>query len=230
MPNELHTAAGILPFRIRTTGSDGTELSDSFFSSLNCTFPRHTFNMALKGEYDFIDGIVFFNSCDHIRRVYDHWIRQISTPFVKLMSLPKKAESPQVEWFRAELANTRKEMEAHFNIEITDDKLWDAIKLYNENRCLLRQLYELRKNEHPPITGAEMLTVTVAGTAMPPDRYNQLLKEFLEDISGQTVNSDFRARLMIVGGELDDPEYIKVIEDQGGLVVADSLCFSSRLF
>ena len=34
---------------------------------------------------------------------------------------------------------------------------------------------------------------------------------------------------MIVGGELDDPEYIEIIEEQGGLVVTDSTCFGSRL-
>ena len=33
---------------------------------------------------------------------------------------------------------------------------------------------------------------------------------------------------MIIGSEVDDPEYIQVIEDQGGLVVADSICFGSR--
>ncbi|MBM3132872.1 MAG: 2-hydroxyacyl-CoA dehydratase, partial [Chloroflexi bacterium] len=54
MPVEMITAAGMLPFRIRATGSQGTELSDAFFSAINCTFPRHAFNMALKGEFDFL--------------------------------------------------------------------------------------------------------------------------------------------------------------------------------
>jgi benzoyl-CoA reductase/2-hydroxyglutaryl-CoA dehydratase subunit BcrC/BadD/HgdB len=33
---------------------------------------------------------------------------------------------------------------------------------------------------------------------------------------------------MIVGSELDDPEYVEVIEEQGGLVVTDSICFGTR--
>ena len=229
MPGELATAAGIFPFRIRATGSTSTELSDSFFSSINCTFPRHAFNMALKGEYDFIDGIIFFNSCDHIRRVYDHWIRQLKTPFVKILSLPKKAEQPQVEWFRKELASLKDGMQEHFNVDITDEGLNKAIKLHNETRRLLRRLYELRKGEAPPVTGAQMLAVTVASTAMPVEQYNQLLKEFMDDISKTEGNGDYRARLMILGGELDNPEYIEAIEDQGALVLTDSLCFGSRI-
>jgi benzoyl-CoA reductase subunit C len=228
MPVELITAAGFLPFRVRATGSTGTEMSDSCFSSINCSFPRHALNTALKGEYDFLDGLVVFNSCDHIRRLYDHWIRQIKTPFVKILSLPKKDETAQVEWFRSELALLRDSMQEHFKVEITDDKLRKAIALHNKSRRSQRALYDLRKKDKPPITGAEMLAVTVAGTAMPPELFNLLLSELLHDISKRSGHSDYRARLMLIGGELDNPEYIKVIEGQGGLVVTDALCFGSR--
>jgi len=229
MPVEMITAAGMLPFRLRATGSAGTELSDAFFSNLNCSFPRHAFNAALRGDFDFLDALVMFNSCDHIRRVYDHWIRQLDTPFVRILSLPKKTEAPQVEWFKDELADLRKDMQDRLGVEITDAKLQDAIRLHNQTRRLLREMYELRKGTSPPLTGAEALTVTIAGTAMPPERYNELLRELLDDLAGAPGNSSYRARLMVVGGELDDPGYLKVIEDQGGLVVTDALCFGSRL-
>jgi benzoyl-CoA reductase/2-hydroxyglutaryl-CoA dehydratase subunit BcrC/BadD/HgdB len=74
-----------------------------------------------------------------------------------------------------------------------------------------------------------MLAVTVAGTTMPPSRYNQLLGELLKDVGKASGHSGYRARLMIVGGELDNPEYVRVIEGQGGLVVTDALCFGSRM-
>lgn len=228
MPVEMITAAGLLPFRLRATGSTGTELSDSCLTHINCSFPRHAFNMALKGEYDFLDGLVIFNSCDHIRRTYDHWIRRIETPFVKILSLPRKDEPPQVEWFRDEIAILREQMQEHFRVEITDDRLREAIALHNTSRRRQRELYMLRRKDAPPITGAEMLAVTVAGTAMPPVLYTKLVGELVQDVAGSEGHSGHRARLLIMGGELDSPEYVKVIEDQGGLVVADSLCFGSR--
>ena len=229
-PDELVTAAGLLPFRIRATGSEGTDLSDSYFSNVNCSFSRHVFNMALSGKYHFLDGLAMFNSCDNIRRVYDHWTRQINTPFVHIMSLPRKAEPAQVDWFRDELANLRDLVQQHFGVEITDEKLWEAIKLHNQARGLLRRLYDLRKAEKPPITGAEALAVTVASTTMPKQDFVDLLRELLDDMAGADGVGNYRARLMIVGSILDDPAYIKVIEDVGGLVVSDSLCFGSRLF
>jgi benzoyl-CoA reductase/2-hydroxyglutaryl-CoA dehydratase subunit BcrC/BadD/HgdB len=229
LPEEIITAAGMLPVRLRAPGSQGTELADSFFGPLNCTFPRHAFNTALEGGYDFIDGLVMFNSCDHVRRMYDHWVRQMKTPFAEILSLPRKAGRAQVEWFRGELAELRRKIESHYGVEIGDQALRDAIVLQNETRRLLRELYELRKADAPPITGAEALAVTVASTTMPQAIYNECLRELLADLAGAPGITNFRARLMILGSELDDPEYIEIIEEQGGLVVTDSLCFGSKI-
>lgn len=230
VPQEMITAAGMLPYRMRATGSTGTELSDTYFSLINCSYPRHCLNIALRGEYDFVDGVIFLNTCDHVRRIYDNWKRQVTnTPFLHFISLPKKAGEPQVEWYREELVMLKGHLEEHFGVKITDESLQEAIKLHNETRRLQRKLYDLRKRKNPPINGADALAVTVASTAMPREQYNKLLQELLDEISDAEGISDYRLRLMLVGGILDDPDYIKIIEDQGGLVVTDSLCFGSRI-
>ncbi|MGB3128776.1 MAG: 2-hydroxyacyl-CoA dehydratase family protein, partial [Dehalococcoidia bacterium] len=229
VPEEIITAAGLTPFRMRATGSTGTEESDAFYSSINCSFPRHCFNQVLTGDFKFLDGIVCVNSCDHVRRIYDNWKRFVPTDFIEMMSLPRKTGPDQVGWYTEELAMLKDKIGKHFGVEITDDRLWKAIKLHNETRRLQKKLYELRKQEKPPITGAETLAVMVAGTAMPKEQYNEMLRELLDELSGSEGPGGHRARLLIVGGILDDPAYVKVIEDQGGLVVTDSTCFGSRL-
>jgi benzoyl-CoA reductase subunit C len=135
-----------------------------------------------------------------------------------------------VEWFRDEIASLKQLLEKHFNLEITDERLRYAIALHNETRRLQRKLYDLRKLDNPPITGAEALAVTVAGTAMPKERYNHLLSELLDELTDSVGKTDYRARLLILGSILDNPAYVNVIEGQGGLVVTDSLCFGSRIF
>jgi benzoyl-CoA reductase subunit C len=229
IPEEMITAAGFVPFRMRGTGSTGTDMADTCVSSINCSFSRHSLDLGLRGEYSFLDGVVWVNSCDHVRRIYDHWKRKIDTPYLRLLSLPKKVEEPQVEWFRGEILSFRDSLKDHFGVFISDDRLWKAIKLHNETRRLQRQLYELRKKKAPPITGAETLAVMVAGTAMPRAEYNELLKELVDELGHSEGHADYRARLMLIGGILDDPAYIEVIEGQGGLVVTDSLCFGARL-
>jgi benzoyl-CoA reductase subunit C len=230
IPEEMFTAAGLLPFRLRGTGSTSTEKADVFFSSINCSFPRHCLNQVLGGECAFLDGLVLGNSCDNVRRIYDHWVRLKITPFVHFMSLPRRPEEAQVAWYYNELLMLKTSMEKHFGAEITADRLREAIWVHNESRRLQRELYEMRKAKAPRLTGAQTLAVTVAGTAMPRPRFNDCLKALLEELRDAPGNSGHRARLMLVGGILDDPAYLEVIEERGGLIVADSTCFGSRLF
>ncbi len=229
VPDEILTAAGLLPFRMRATGSTSTEESDAFYSSINCSFPRHCFNSALIGDFGFLDGVICVNSCDHVRRIYDNWKRFVPIDFIDVLSFPRKTEPDQVDWYREEIGLLRNRLRKHFGVELTDDDLRKAIGLHNETRRLQKRLYELRKREKPPITGAEALAVMVAGTAMPRATYNEMLEELLDELGDKEGPGTHRARLMIVGGILDDPAYLRVIEEQGGLVVTDSLCFGTRL-
>jgi bzd-type benzoyl-CoA reductase N subunit len=229
-PEEVITAAGMLPMRVRATGSTGTDMADTYLSSINCSFCRHALNAGLRGDYDFLEGVVWLNNCDHVRRIYDNWRRKVDTPLAHMMSLPKTSTDLQVGWFHDELVNFKKALEERLGIEITDEKLWQAIKVHNETRRLLRQLYNMRKSDAPPITGAETLAVVVASTAMPRAEYNEMLKELLGELKGVDGITDYQVRLMLVSSILDDPNYIKVIEDMGGLVVTDSMCFGTRIF
>jgi benzoyl-CoA reductase subunit C len=230
VPEEIIAAAGILPFRMRATGSTETSLADTYLSAYNCTFTRHCLDLAFNEAYDFLDGVVVINSCDHVRRLYDIWRRKMKTPFVHLLAAPHMAGDEQIGWFRDELTIFKEGLEKHFGVTITAEKLQESIRIQNETRQLQKDLYELRQRPSPPITGADTLGAVVAGTAMPKQPYNELLRRLLSELDDGEGESNYRARLMLVGGLLDDPAYVNVIEDLGGLVVTDSLCFGTRIF
>lgn len=229
LPEEMFMAAGLLPLRMRATGSTSPDSGDSYFTNINCSFVRHCFSLALEGDFDFLDGVVVINSCDQIRRIYDNWLRQIDTPFIEIVALPRKGGPDQVKWFTEEFRRLADRLEEHFGVEITSDALREAIAVTNETRRLQRELYELRKRGRPPVTGAETLAVMVAGTALPKVLYNDLLRELLEEVRDRQVEGRYRARLMVTGGILDDPSWIAAVEEIGGLVVADTTCFGGRL-
>jgi bzd-type benzoyl-CoA reductase N subunit len=230
IPEEVIIAAGLLPFRMRGTGSTGTEQSDAYFSQVSCSFPRHCFNQALVGEFDFLDGLVVGCSCDHLRHIYDNWRHSsIKTPFVHMLNRPHMSGEAMVDFYRSELVSLMEGIEENFKVKFSDEHLWKAIKLCNETRRLQQKLYELRKDKYPPITGAETVMVMVAGTAMPKEDYNKGLKELLDELSQVQRPKKYAARLMIVGADLDDPFLCNLIEDQGGIVVTDQTCFGTRI-
>ncbi len=230
VPEELFTAAGMMGFRMRGTGSTSTECADACFTPINCSFPRHCFNQALEGEFEFLDALIVINSCDHIRRIYDNWIDQLDEPeFVYIISLPRKTGERQVQFYRDDIVILKEKLEGHFDIEISDDDVRGAIELHNEVRRLQRELFEMRKIDRPPITGAEALRVMVAGTALPKADYKVLLEEVIEAVRGREGPGDHKARVLVTGSELDDPEFMEIIESQGALVVTDATCYGTRI-
>ncbi len=233
VPEEILYAADILPVRVRAPGCKETATADVYFSQHNCSFMRSCLEFALEGKLDFLDGLVFTNSCDHARRVYDT-LKEISSerfPFLEFISVPHKISDHSISFYEEQLDGFRKKVETFSGVKIGDENLAQAIETYNKTRCLLKQIYELRQGPNPPLTGAETLSTILAGLSMPKDQYNELLEQLIKQAGESKGISNYKARLMIAGsGGCDDPEYFQVIEDLGGLIVTDSLCIGSRYF
>jgi len=233
VPEEILYAADILPFRLRAPGCTETTSADVYMSNINCSFVRSCLQYVLEGEYDFLDGLAFTNTCDQIRRQYDilKMVEPEAFSFMHFISIPHKAGDEAIDFFKGDLIEFKNSVESTFGVEITEDKLRNAIEVYNESRNLLRKLYELRQGEKPLLTGAEALNVVLAGTSIPREQYNQLLKKLLEELNQREGISDYSARLLIAGGGgCDNPAYYELMEELGGLVVADTVCFGSRYF
>jgi len=230
MPEEMISAAGSIPFRLRGKRNIDLESVDRYMGPFGCTYVSHFLETALGDGLDFLDGMVFVNTCDHMRRIFDNIKRFKTSQYAYILDVPKKREEPEIELFRGELEGLKRELEAQYCVKITDDRLWEAVKLHNETRSLQKELYNLRKLEYPPITGAQTLAVMVAGTSMPKEIYNRNLRELIHELGREKDCSTYKARLMVVGSALDDPEYFNVIEDTGGLIVTDSICHGTRVF
>ena len=228
-PEEIVHAAGILPFRIRGTGCTETTLADAFLARANCSFARACLEHLLQGKYDFLDSAIFVYSCDHMCTAHNSWKAQDKLPLIEnIISVPHTITEYGGEWYREEIGNIKDRIEQHFDATITDDALGEAIAVCNETQRLQRRLYELRQGSAPPITGSQSLSVLVADSSMPKDAYNRLLRELIEELEGVEGVSGYPHRLMVSGSVIDNPAMLKLIEDSGGLVVSDTLCFGAR--
>lgn len=230
VPEEVIYAAGMLPFRIRGTGCTIMSRSDALMSSYSCSFARSCLEYAIDGAYGFLDGLIGINSCSQISRLYDNWRYEADLPFMHLLNLPYKNSDAAVQWYLDEMKALIHSLEKTLGITVTDQNLQNAMKVYNQSRRLLGRLYDLRKSDNPPVTGAETHHILLAAMSMPREQFNGMLSGYLEELEHKKTESEFRARLMLIGSSVDDPAFIRMIEDKGGLVVTDALCFGSRYF
>jgi benzoyl-CoA reductase/2-hydroxyglutaryl-CoA dehydratase subunit BcrC/BadD/HgdB len=147
-----------------------------------------------------------------------------------ILPTPHVLSDDGLQWYREEVIKLKRLVEERFEREITDEKLREAVQIYNESRKLLRKLYDLRAQDNPPFTGAETLSLLSAATAMPRNEFNQLLSAAINEAEGKKRNRDKRVRLLVAGSVMDDPDFIRNIEEMGAVVVADALCFGARNF
>ncbi len=91
VPEEVIHAAGALSVRI-TGYPQEMELEDgnAYLYINNCSFSRSCFQMGLRGEYDYLDGIIAGSTCDGARRLFDLWHYYIKTPFWHILTVPRK--------------------------------------------------------------------------------------------------------------------------------------------
>jgi len=229
VPEEIIHAAGALPVRITGYGRE-TELEDgsAYLYVNNCSFSRSCLQMGLRGEYDFLDGVIGGSTCDGSRRLFDLWRHYVGTSFHHVLTIPRKFTPEAQALYHQQVSELKQRLEQFLGTRITDDQLRHSVDVYNETRALLKSLYELRKLDNPPITGAETLEVLTASFRMPKEIFNGYLSELLQELADFKPARNGRARLMVTGSVLTNPEFIRNIESQGALVVADELCTSTR--
>ncbi len=229
-PEELMYAADILP--VRCLGShEPQDVSEPYIISMYCPFCRDVLAQGLQGRYDYLDGIMIAQSCLHIRQAFGSWRLHVPVDYSYYLFFPHGIQSPRTyPYLTAELAEFKKSLEEWTGKTITDADLDRGINLMNENRKLMREVYELRRAENPPLTGLEAMYMTVSSQMTDKQDHNQELKKLLAGLPNRKMDRPTGTRLILIGSEDDDTEFVKMIESFESTVVVDDHCTGSRYF
>ena len=229
VPLEIITAAGCIPFRVRGDIQEPITKGDTLLETIVCPYYRSCFDLSVKQKYDFLSGMVIPHGCDSMVRSYSAWSYALPYSYFHFVNIPTVCVESSFEFFGAELNTFRKSLEKFSGKAITDEDLAQAIRIYNENRDKVRALYEFRKADPPLISGAELTMVLTVGSSLPIGESNTLLDQVLPDIKRREKSPLKKGpRILIDGACIDNIELIKLTEELGGNVVADTICNGAR--
>lgn len=237
LPEELFHAAKLFPFRIRATGNKDTDLADIYMVRFTCSFVRLTLDLALKGKFDFLDGLAICNSCDHSRRMFELFDYKVFNRegYSKKVprfytSMPHVITAESYEWFKNEIKELKEELEKAYSVTISNEDLKNSINIHNKNRRLLREIHDLRIQDSPKITGSEALQISMANSSVPKEIANRELERILTLLKEREGIKNKKKRIMLVGSIVDNINFTDLIEDSGANIVSDFLCFGTRNF
>lgn len=229
VPAELMTAAGLFPFRITGNVSEPISQADKYLEVIMCPFCRNSFDMAIRGKYDFLDGFVSPHSCDNIVKIYDIWKYNLKPSYSHFLNVPHTDSASSLKFFRAEIDTFKKSLEELVGREIPAKDIKKAIRLHNQYRALVRELYELSKSDPPLVSGAERMKILLAGLSLPVQEASELLRGVIDELKERKDGPEKKdARLLVWGPEIDDVPFLQVIEYMGAHVVIDDICVGTR--
>jgi benzoyl-CoA reductase/2-hydroxyglutaryl-CoA dehydratase subunit BcrC/BadD/HgdB len=235
VPEEILYAEGqssrILPIRLGAQGATTMDDADIHMHKFLCTYCRCVMQLALTGEYDFLDGVVLTNGCEHMRRTFEIWRDQVEPPFVAMLSVPHRRDGDsQFQWYRDEITKLMDEIGKKYGYIPSQESLRKSVRTYNRYRELMLELYDLRSMDHPKLSGVEAMQIAQASLNMPKEAFNEKLAEAIQELRERSGITDARARIMVGGSYMDDPWFIDIIESTGAVVVTDTLCAGRKYF
>lgn len=234
VPEEIAYAGGVLTTRLLGSHEIEADTAPHLFGMF-CPFCRDVLAQGLKGRADYIDGISDANCCMHLIQSFEAWYLNVKPqPRLIRADVPCTTQSARsVDYLARELECFKEDIEDWVGRTITADDLDHAIEVFNENRRLLKQIYELRKSDMPPLTGLESMYMVVAGQLMDKEEHNELLKQAIEELKTRKPERETGTRLMLIGSENDDVAFLSMIEHGMTLpatVVIDEHCTGTRYF
>ena len=226
-PLPLIAAAGFTPYRVLPM-TQAPDQTGRFLHDNLCPHVKSILDRALAGDLPPLAGMVFMNSCDAMRRLYDAW-RTVpgSAPSV-LIDLPVTAEGSSVAFFAGELKRLAGTLETWGGEPLSPERIRWEVGEYNALAALLRELAD-RVDSGTLADGPARLQAAFNRAATSPfvetaAHIRGLLAEPANGGAPDTVP------LYLFGNVLPDPEAFRLFAACGARIAASDLCSGTRLF
>ncbi len=202
-PEELAHAAGILPVKVRGAPVDRRE-ADSKFGSYLCSILRSSLELALTGRLD-LDMFVTHPICDAARNLAGIWGRN-RPESAQILYLPQNPNSAfAVNYLSEEYRRVLDDIEAVTGATVTDEQLNHSIGVFNRNRQLLRELYEIKRMTPWLVPIHEAYVLMAIGGLIQREEHNELLEQVIPLIRERDFRKQDKIRVVFEGGFCEQP-------------------------
>lgn len=234
MPEVLLDLPGCVSARLRAPRSTSPDMATYYMTNRTCMYGRCLLERALEGGFNFLDAQMATETCTVTCRFQEHLqlmdIIQNPDFFCEFTDVPFKKNDNSIDHYESQLQHhVLDKLHEHFGIDTSDEALLQAIKEHNEICRLITEIGSYRKLDEPTITGTEFSIIMLSTLVCPKYLIIDKLRDIAEQLKTRKpdVKKAYRCKVVLAGSEEDDPNFIKLIEECGALVVADRHCYGS---
>ena len=234
VPEPLLNLEGAFSARLRAPRTGSMEMGTYYMTSFLCEYSRALLERAIEGGFNFADCMITPDGCTMMNRCVENMellkTNEKEKFFYEYMEVPMKADDNGLNLYVLQCRNhILKPLQEHYGIDVSDAAIRKAVQEHNRVCELIRAIGEFRKGDMPRITGYEYHIITMVTYAAPKYLLIDKLEETLEELKTRQPDAKnrFRARVVLVGSEVDDVDVVRLIEDSGAYVCADRFCYGS---
>lgn len=236
MPEVLLNLDNCFSVRMRAPKTGSMDIATYYMTNMTCEYCRAILERATEGGYNFLDAIAGVDACAVMNRCMENIeVQRLIDKekfFVSHIDVPYKVDQFSVPHYQEQIEiKVLNPLKKNYGVDISDNAIRKAVAEQNEISRIITEIGDLRKEDNPPVTGYEFHILNLVSYVCPKYLIKDKLQETLEEIKARMPDSDYkkkyRARVVIVGSEVDDPDLTKLVEESGALIVADRFCFGS---
>ena len=232
MPEVLLDLPGCFSVRLRAPRCTSPDMATYYMSSRTCHYGRSLLERALEGGFNFLDAQLATETCTVTCRFQEHLQRmdiiQNERFKCEFMDVPFKKTENSIDHYEAQIkAHVLDFLHDNYGVDTSDEALRQTIESHNELCRIMQAIGDHRKLDVPTITGYEYHVINLVTLACPKYLIIDKLRETLEELKTREPDArpQYRCKVLLAGSENDDPDFTKLIESCGALVVADRYCY-----
>ena len=234
IPEVLLNLPGCFSSRLRAPRCTSTDIAGYYMTNRTCPYARSILERAVEGGYNYLDALFGAESCATMDRMEQHFflIKPIKNErfFVTQIDPPMKGDQTNLDYYKVQLrVKILEPLRERLGVNVSEEAMRKAIEEHNRLCRVVTEIGNFRRLPNPPITGYEFHVIQLVSQVCPHDLILPYLEETLEELRSREPEPKFpfRARVVLVGSEIDDEGFTKLIEGCGAMVVADRYCFGS---
>ncbi len=234
VPEALLNCGKAFSLRLRAPNTGSLDISQYYMSSFICGYTRALFERAFEGGYNFMDFYASSDTCQQMVRVVEniHELELIGNERFGygIIDAPMKVSPHGLKLYKEQIyKELLLPLSENYGVDISDGAIRAAVKEHNEMCAVFEEISELRKEDNPLITPREFHILCMVSYCCPTGLILPYLKETLEELRLRERDpiDRWRARVVVVGSELDDYAFDEIMENCRCYVAADRYCFGS---
>ena len=156
LPREIPNAMGAAVVGLCSVSDETIPDAEKDLPRNLCPLIKSSYGFAKTDKcpfFYFSDVVVGETTCDGKKKMYE-FMSEFKDVFI--LELPHKQTEAALQYWKSEIIRFKEYLEKKFEVEITEEKLREAVRISNEGRRALKDFYELMKLDPAPVKGEDI--------------------------------------------------------------------------